>query len=57
MYGVRIVFEWQGQEVYEILGPFDDYFAMLVCIDFADAPYTFGMTEVRVKRAMVVAWL
>jgi hypothetical protein len=56
MYGVRIVFEWQGEDVYDVIGPFDAYFAHLVCVDFADAPFVFGITPVRVKRAMVVPW-
>lgn len=51
---VRIVFEWAGEPVHEYVGPFDHYFAQLVCLDFAEAPYTFGITPVRVLRACIV---
>lgn len=55
-YGVRVYFDWQGSEVFDEIGPFDAYFAHLVCVDFADAPYTFGITPVRVTRAIVFPW-
>ena len=56
IFGVRIHFEWQGQLVYEVLGPFDRYLAELVCVDMAGG-YLFGMTVVHVQRAMIVPWL
>lgn len=55
MYGVRITFDWQGDEVYELLGPFDRYFAELVCVDMAGG-YLFGITVVHVKRARIEPW-
>ena len=56
-WGVRIVFAWQGAEVWDIVGPFDRYFADLVCLDYAEAPHRFGVSDVRVLRAMVVPWM
>jgi hypothetical protein len=54
-YWVRIVFRWHGELMHEFLGPFDRYFAELVCTDFADAPYRYGLDYVRVERARIVA--
>lgn len=53
-YLVRIVFEWQGEFVHDFVGPFDRYFADLVCVAFATDPFMFGITPVRVLRAQVV---
>lgn len=53
MFYVRIVFDWRGEEVYDLIGPYDRYLADLVCLSMADG-HLFGITVVHVKRAMVV---
>lgn len=53
LYYVRIEFTFQGERWHEFLGPFDKYFADLVCIDSA-AGYMHGMTWVHVERAKVL---
>lgn len=55
MFMVRIVFEWMGELVHDYVGPFDRYFADLVCVGYATEPYVFGITPVRVLRARVEA--
>ena len=57
MFYVRIEFEHRGERLHEYVGPFDRYLAELVCVDFADAPFMYGLTPVRVLRARIVpAW-
>ena len=54
MFSVRVWFDWGGREVYEDLGPFDRYFAELMATSFPEMPYVFGLTEVHVKRSLIV---
>ena len=54
LYAVRVEFEHRGERLHEYVGPFDRYLAELVCIDFADAPFMYGITPVRVERARIV---
>jgi hypothetical protein len=54
-YWVRVEFEHRGERLHEFVGPFDRYFAELICVDYADQPYLYGETYCRVTRARIVA--
>jgi hypothetical protein len=54
-YWVRVEFEHNGERLHEMVGPFDRYFAELICVDYADQPYLYGETYVRVTRARIVS--
>ena len=56
MWGVRIAFLEAGAEVFDVLGPFDRYFADLMCIDMAGGIVR-GGRWVHVQRAIVEPWL
>jgi hypothetical protein len=53
-YWVRVEFEHRGERLHEFVGPFDRYFAELVCVDYADQPYLYGETYCRATRARIV---
>jgi hypothetical protein len=53
-YWVRIEFEHRGERLHEYVGPFDRYFAELICTDYADQPYLYGMEYCRVTRARII---
>jgi hypothetical protein len=53
-YYVRVWFEHNGERRYEDVGPFDRYFAELICTDYAEQPYLYGMTYCRDERAKIV---
>jgi hypothetical protein len=55
MYGVRVWFQEAGALVFDDLGPFDRYFAELVCVDMAGG-ITRGGRWVHVQRAVIVPW-
>lgn len=55
-WGVLCYFLEAEREVFEILGPFDAFFAELVCVDMASG-LTRGGRWVHVTRAKVVPWL
>lgn len=56
MFGVRVWFTEAGRPVFDDLGPFDRYFAELVCVDMAGG-ITRGGRWVHVERALIVPWM
>lgn len=55
-FGVRLHFEWQGENVWEIVGPFGDRWAADCYLLSLAEGWTFGITRVQVQRAIVVPW-
>jgi hypothetical protein len=55
-WGVVAYFLEAGREVYELFGPFDRYFAELVCVDMA-AGLPRGGEWVHVTRSRIVPWV
>lgn len=54
--GVRVWFTENGQPVWDEYGPYDRYFAELVCVDMAGGILR-GERWTHVERALIVPWV